>query len=328
MDFEFYMRRALELARHGEGFVSPNPMVGAVIVAPDGRIIGEGWHRRYGEAHAEVNACNAVSEQDLPLLSQSTIFVTLEPCAHYGKTPPCARLLIEKGFHRVVVGTRDPFEKVNGCGLSMIADAGIEVVEGVLERECRDINKTFFFAHLNKRPYITLKWAQSADGWMDSRSSHPYRFSTPLSQIQVHKLRGCSDAVVTSTSTVIADNPHLNVRHWPCRRNPLKVVIGETPVPAEANIFKDGETVIFNNHDIEGAMRSLYKDYGVTSVIVEGGPVFLNAFIGQGLWNEARIEVNPVNLGDDGLCAAPSMPGVPDGYSKIDCNTVFTYKKG
>ena len=179
---ERYMRRALQLAARGMGNTSPNPMVGAMIVAPDGRIIGEGYHRRCGEGHAEVNAVASVTAADLPLLPESTMYVTLEPCSHYGKTPPCARLIIDRGIRRVVVGAADPFPEVSGRGIAMLREAGVEVTEGVLADESRRLNCRFMTAHSQGRPWVTLKWAQSADRYIDSDrpDGRPERFSTPL----------------------------------------------------------------------------------------------------------------------------------------------------
>ncbi|MDE6339807.1 MAG: bifunctional diaminohydroxyphosphoribosylaminopyrimidine deaminase/5-amino-6-(5-phosphoribosylamino)uracil reductase RibD, partial [Muribaculaceae bacterium] len=214
-----YMRRALELARNGAGFVSPNPMVGAVIVAPDGRIIGEGWHARYGGPHAEVNAVAAVRPEDEPLLPQSTIYVTLEPCSHYGKTPPCSKLLIEKKLKRVVIGMKDPFKEVQGRGIKMLRDAGIEVVENVLEDECRALNRRFITAHERKRPYVQLKWAESADGFIAAVSPEgkpvPVKFSTPETLVEMHRERALADAIMVGTNTLLADDPSLTSRLWP-----------------------------------------------------------------------------------------------------------------
>ena len=213
---EKYMRRALELARHGELDASPNPMVGAVIVAPDGRIIGEGWHRRHGEGHAEVNAVASVA--DPSMLRDATMYVTLEPCSHYGKTPPCASLIIEKGIPRVVVGCLDPFEKVSGRGVNMLREAGVEVVTGCMEAECVALNRKFMTAHRLRRPYITLKWAESADGYIDGH------ISTPVTSMLVHKLRATHDAILVGSGTVLADRPRLDTRYF-VGRSPLRVIL-------------------------------------------------------------------------------------------------------
>ena len=224
---EKYMRRALQLAANGRGFTVPNPMVGAVIVAPDGRVIGEGWHRRCGEGHAEVNAVASVREADRPLMRQSTIYVTLEPCSHFGKTPPCARLLIETGIPRVVVGVGDPNPKVNGRGIAMLREAGAEVITGVLADESRRLNHIFFRSQTLHRPFITLKWAQSADGFMDARrqpGEPAYSFSTPLARLATMQLRAQHEGILTTATTLLADNPRLNLRGF-SGRDPRPFII-------------------------------------------------------------------------------------------------------
>ena len=205
---EKYMRRALQLARLGAGHTSPNPMVGAVIVGPDGTIIGEGWHRKCGEGHAEVNAVASVANASL--LKDSTIYVTLEPCSHYGKTPPCARLIIERGIPRVVVGTLDPFPEVSGRGVKMLREAGVEVVVGVLEKECRELNSRFMTAHTTGRPWIQLKWAQTADGFIalpPDAGENPLHMSTPVTMCLMHRQRSLCDAIVVGAATARIDNP-------------------------------------------------------------------------------------------------------------------------
>lgn len=247
MDYDKkYMRRAIQLARSSMTDTHSNPNVGAVIVA-DGRIIGEGYHRRCGQPHAEVNAVNSVSAADRHLLPKSTIYVTLEPCSHYGKTPPCAKLIIDSNIPRVVIACGDPFEKVRGRGVAMLREAGIEVVEGVLEEEARSLNPHFFKAHSLGRPFITLKWAQSADGFMDavrdSADAPAFQFSTPLDATMVHRQRAMHDAVLTTASTLLADNPRLDVRLWD-GPNPAIVVIDRHGIidTATASRLK-----IFNN---------------------------------------------------------------------------------
>ncbi len=322
-----YMKRALQLARGGEGNVSPNPMVGAVIVA-DGRIIGEGYHRRYGEGHAEVNAVASVAEADREALRRSTMYVTLEPCSHYGKTPPCARLIIETGIPRVVVGCLDPFEKVSGRGVKMLRDAGVEVTTGVLEAECREINRRFMLAHTRLRPYVTLKWAQSADGYMDVKrgaDAKAARFSTPLTQCMVHRLRAQNDAILVGSGTFIADRPRLDVRRW-AGSDPVKVILDRRGrVKAADRDELHGRVIHFTSDerkdgsdnvsvvnispdtDVDEVLRRLYAE-GITSLLVEGGGTVLESFIGSGLWDEARIETAPFALGEKGSVRAPGMP--------------------
>lgn len=305
------MKRALQLARRGEGYVSPNPMVGAVIVCA-GRIIGEGYHRRYGQAHAEVNAVESVA--DKTLLRQSTIYVTLEPCAHYGKTPPCADLLVRCGFRRVVIGTADPFAKVSGRGIAILREAGIEVRVGVLEKECREINRTFMTAHLLHRPFVMLKWAQSTDGYIDrrrSRDEKPQQFSTPLTRQLVHQLRARFDAIAVGAGTVLADSPSLTVRDY-AGRSPRPVVFdrhglapGDAPAlradaiwfcPTERPEIATEAEVITECDSLEAQLSALYR-CGITSLLVEGGAKLLAEFIKSGLWDEARVEISPVELG-------------------------------
>ena len=286
-----YMRRALELARHGELRVSPNPMVGAVIVAPDGRIIGEGYHRRCGEAHAEVNAIASVSPEDAPLLGQATMYVTLEPCSHYGKTPPCADLIVSKGIGRVVVATLDPFDKVSGRGVAKLRDAGIEVEVGDMEQQARELNRRFMTAHTLRRPFITLKWAQSADGCIDGRdgpSDKAAAISSPLTQTAVHRLRALHDAILVGSGTWLADAPSLTVRYG-AGRSPLRLVYDRRG--RIQNLPSD--VVRLSDEDLSEAMKSLYRDRGITSVLVEGGRELLQAFIDSRLYDDIIIETNP-----------------------------------
>lgn len=277
IDFK-YMRRALQLARLGEGLVSPNPMVGAVIVAADGRIIGEGYHHRYGGPHAEVCAVNSVREADRHLLKGSTIYVTLEPCSHYGKTPPCAKLIIDTGIPRVVVGSADPFPEVSGRGINMLRDAGVEVVENVLRDECDALNVRFLTAHRLRRPWIQLKWAQSTDGYMagidEEGKPYPIQFSTPVSSVWMHRRRSMVDAIMVGRNTLEIDHPRLDCRLWP----------GNAPRRVKPR------------HDLEEQMRELYKD-GITSLMVEGGPTLLQSFINLRLYDDIKIETAGKKLG-------------------------------
>jgi diaminohydroxyphosphoribosylaminopyrimidine deaminase/5-amino-6-(5-phosphoribosylamino)uracil reductase len=295
-----YMRRALQLARNGAGEVSPNPMVGAVVVAHD-RVIGEGWHRRFGQPHAEVNAINSIAECDVALLKESTVYVTLEPCSHYGKTPPCADLLISKGVQRVVVGCLDPFEKVSGRGVSKLRDAGIEVTEGVLKEECELLNRRFMTAHRSHRPYVQLKWAQSCDGFIAKCSEtggyEPVKLSTPISLVWMHRERSLADAIMVGTNTVICDNPRLDVRYW-AGHNPIKISFNRTDrLPKSSKLAQDSDSIIINdNRSLDNLIEGLYHDHGITSVMVEGGSKLLESFITQGLWNELRIEISPLLL--------------------------------
>lgn len=334
---EKYMRRALQLARQGAGHTSPNPMVGAVIVAPDGTIIGEGWHRRCGEAHAEVNAVAAVCNPDL--FKDSTIYVTLEPCSHYGKTPPCAKLLIERGIPRVVVGCLDPFVKVAGRGVAMLREAGIEVVVGVLEQECRDLNRRFMTTHTTGRPWVQLKWAQTADGFIavpPEAGENPLRMSTPVTMRLMHRQRALCDAIVIGAATARIDDPALTTRYWP-GKSPLRVMLSRNlSVPGNLKLFTDGlPTIVYNGMKNEtcGAVEFVKMDTenptawledlyrrGVTSVMVEGGTQVLQQMIDAQAWDEARIEVSPRRVGQG--VAAPVIEGRMTARYLVDGNRI------
>lgn len=304
-----YMQRALELAAHGRGATTPNPMVGAVIVAPDGRIIGEGYHRRCGEAHAEVNAIGSVSTADRPLLADATMYVTLEPCSHYGKTPPCAELIIRTGIPRVVVGATDPFASVSGRGIAMLREAGIEVDTGVMAEESRRLNARFMTAHEQQRPWITLKWAHSADEFIDSDrpDGRPHRFSSTLTQTLTHRLRSLHDAILVGSGTVIADSPRLDCRLWPTIRQPRPVILDRRRRIGPDKISTATEPLIMTDgSDLRDIMSSLYSN-GVTSVLVEGGAAVLQSFIDSGLWDVARVETSPERLGTHGTVHAPIL---------------------
>lgn len=296
---EIFMRRALQLARGGEGRVAPNPMVGAVVVARD-RIIGEGFHRTYGGPHAEVNAIASVKEADLPLLREATVYVTLEPCSHYGKTPPCALLLVEKGVKRVVIGAPDPNPLVAGRGVSMLREAGIEVTEGVLLDECMAINRRFMTFHSLHRPWILLKWAQSADGFMaaidEAGNPCPVTFSNPLSTVWMHRERAGAQAIMVGSHTILTDHPRLDVRLW-AGNNPEKIGCP-------------------HGLDLHRLMDDLTRR-GITSLMVEGGPTLLASFIREGLYDEIRIETAPAALGK-GL-RAPLLPPDLESVGNSSC---------
>ena len=280
---ERYMHRCLELASHGLLICRPNPMVGAVIVARE-RIIGEGYHRRCGEGHAEVNAFASVTQADESLLPEATIYVSLEPCAHYGKTPPCADLIVSKGVRRVVVGCVDPFAKVQGRGIQKIRDAGIEVTVGVLEKECRWLNRRFFTFHQHQRPYITLKWAQTADGFLDDHGKAAM-ISTPYSQMLVHQLRAEHDAILVGRVTEEREHPRLDVRRW-SGPNPVKMVLS-------------------HNHDIDAILAEC-RERQLLSLLVEGGRQTLQSFIDRRLFDEIRIETGNGVVG--GGTPVPTLP--------------------
>lgn len=318
------MRRALELARYGYGHVSPNPMVGCVI-EHNGKIIGEGWHRRFGEAHAEVNAVRSVADRFV--LPECTLYVTLEPCAHYGKTPPCADMIAESGVRRVAVGTVDPFSKVAGAGIRRMQEAGIEVVTGVLGDECRDLNRRFFTAHTLRRPYIMLKWAQDAAGNMASSSGKRIRFSNLQTQMLVHSLRAGFDAVITGAGTVNADNPRLDNRLAP-GNSPRAVVLDRRGLAGrDSAVFgREGTLAIGSDAPLADILDGLYEDYSVTSALVEAGPTLLNAFLKEGLWDECRIETAPRITEAD--IPAPEAPrGVLVSSRAAGGNLINLYRK-
>ena len=279
---EKYMWRCLQLARNGQQNAKPNPMVGAVIVA-EGRIIGEGYHVRCGQGHAEVNAFASVSAEDEKLLSEATVYVSLEPCSHYGKTPPCADLIIKKGVKRVVVGCVDEFAEVQGRGIKKLQDAGIEVTVGVLEDACKALNRRFFTYHRLQRPYIILKWAQTANGFIDDHGQ-ALAISTPFTQMLSHKLRAEEDAILVGRVTDDREHPQLTVRQW-AGPNPKRLVIDrQHPLNLE----------VLHAHHIQ-------------SLIVEGGRKTLDSFLAQGLWDEIRVETNHM-LTVTGGTRAPQMP--------------------
>lgn len=289
-----YMHRALELARHGELDASPNPMVGAVIVAPDGRIIGEGWHRCCGQGHAEVNAVASV--KDKSLLKDAAMYVTLEPCAHYGKTPPCARLIIETGIPKVVIGCADPFAKVAGRGIDMLREAGVEVEVGMLGKECMDLNEKFMTAHTHHRPFVTLKWAESADGFIDGH------ISTPLNSCAVHRLRAMHDAILVGSGTWLADRPGLDTRLF-AGHSPRRVVLDRRGRITDA---PDNVLMMKGYSSLRDVLERLYTEHGITSLLVEGGAEVLRSFMDEGLWDRIRIERSPMAI--HGKVPAPSLP--------------------
>lgn len=305
MKDEFYIQRCIELAKKAMGNTYPNPLVGSVIVHND-KIIGEGYHKKAGENHAEINAIESV--KDKILLKDSTIYVSLEPCAHYGKTPPCALKIKEVGFKRVVIGAMDSHDKVNGKGKKIITDAGIEVTSGVLEEACIDLNKRFFTYHNKKRPYIILKWAQSQDGFID-KDFQPISISNSLMSQITHQLRADEHAILVGPQTALNDNPSLTVRKTE-GKNPIRILIDfDLIVPQHFNIFNhEAETIIFNTikdevisnisfikikkeNLISQMMDKLYEK-NIQSIIVEGGAKTLQHFIDEGIWDEAIVIKN------------------------------------
>ena len=300
---EKFMRRCIQLAQNGQQNAKPNPMVGAVIVH-NGRIIGEGYHVRCGEAHAEVNAFASVKAEDEALLPESTIYVSLEPCSHYGKTPPCADLIIKKGVRRVVVGCIDEFAEVQGRGIKKIREAGIEVEVGVLEEECKALNRRFFTFHREQRPYIILKWAQTANGFIDDHHK-PLKISTDFTKMLSHKLRAEEDAILVGRITDEREHPQLNVREW-YGPDPKRLVIDRT-------------------HPLN--IDSLYAQ-NIQSLIVEGGAETLRTFLIQGLWDEIRVETNTALTVTDGT-RAPIIPAnaVVVSSKAFGSNSIVVFKR-
>ena len=304
-DDERLMRRCLQLARCGRQNAKPNPMVGAVIVDPStNRIIGEGYHVRCGEGHAEVNAFASVSADDEALLDRATMYVSLEPCSHYGKTPPCADLIVKKGVRRVVVGCIDEFAEVQGRGIRRLRDAGIDVTIGVLEAECKELNRRFFTYHRLHRPYIILKWAQTANGFIDDHGQ-PLQISSAFTQMLSHKMRAEEDAILVGRVTDEREHPQLTVRHWQ----------GQSP----------RRLVIDHLHPLN--MESLFA-HGVQSLIVEGGAKTLQSFLDDGLWDELRVETNLSLTVSDGT-RVPLLPATAtfSRREQYDDHQIIWYQK-
>lgn len=337
MNDEQYMYRCLQLAENGSGTTAPNPLVGAVIVY-NNSIIGEGWHQKYGEAHAEINALNDV--KDHSLLKQSTLYVNLEPCSHFGKTPPCADAIIKHQLQRVVIGMQDPFNEVNGAGIKKLKDAGIEVTVNVLEDECRLLNRRFITYHTKKRPYILLKWAESADGFI-GRIGEKINISNSFSQQLVHKWRSEEAAIMVGAHTLKNDNPQLNVRHWK-GKNPVRITFDYDNTADKSLHFFDGSerSMIFTfekvndtnnnfyfqlkdkNNLLEEVMHHLYENK-IQSVLVEGGAKLLNLFIERNLWDEARVFYSEQLL-NHGV-KSPSFNNPVFSTQKIDGDTLRYY---
>lgn len=311
MEFkEIYMQRCIDLAKCGAGSVAPNPLVGAVLVHQD-RIIGEGFHQVYGGPHAEVNCIRSVKDSDRELIPFSTLYVSLEPCAHFGKTPPCANLILSEKIPNVIIGSKDPFEQVNGKGIDILKKGGVNVLQGILEKECDELNKRFFTFHREHRPYIILKWAQTADLKISSGSSDRLMISNKYTDRLVHKWRSEEAGIMVGTNTAENDDPLLTNRWW-TGNNPVRIVIDRNLKLAPSLKLFDGSTrtIVFycsgelhqsstveyiqikNKKDlIPQVLKALY-DLKVLSVIIEGGAALINSFISSGLWDEARVITN------------------------------------
>lgn len=317
---ERFMRRCLQLAKNGRQNAKPNPMVGAVIVSENGRILGEGYHVRCGEGHAEVNAFASVRPEDEHLLTGATIYVSLEPCSHYGKTPPCADLIVRKRVKRCVCGCVDPFAKVQGRGIQKIREAGIEVTVGVLEKECLELNKRFITYNTHQRPYIILKWAQTANGFLDNEGKG-MAISSTFTKMLSHKLRAENDAILVGRITDERDHSQLNVRDW-SGKNPLRLVIDRHHPCFDGLDFSKGKAEVLRQ-----IMNFLYTNK-VQSLIVEGGAITHQSFLDAGLWDEIRIETATTQSVKTGT-EAPRLPhGVkPIGHEEYDGNVIETYER-
>lgn len=353
MNDQLYMQRCLELARRGAGLVAPNPMVGAVLVHQH-RIIGEGWHQQFGGPHAEVNCLASVMEKDLSLIPQSTLYVSLEPCNHYGKTPPCTELIIKKKIPKVIIGCLDPAAEVNGKGIQRLKDAGIEVKYGVLEKKCKEQNKRFYVFHQQHRPYVILKWAQTKDGYLAPPPPNEKINSTqPVNRVLisnektnrlVHKWRSEEMAILVGTNTAWMDNPELTTRLWP-GNSPVRLVVDmDLRLPKDLKLF-DGSvtTLVFNTRKhtlddlraisssrggvwfyqvtddvslVQQVLHALHRMH-ILSVMVEGGAWLLQSFLDEGLWDEARIITNTKMTIHHGLPAPVAENFIPSGEEKV-----------
>ena len=317
------MHRCLELAKLGAGYVAPNPMVSAVLVYED-KIIGEGYHQQYGGPHAEVNCINSVKDQDKDKISRSVLYVSLEPCSHFGKTPPCTDLIIANQIPEVVIGCRDPFSEVNGKGIEKLKAAGIKVVYGILEKECQQLNKRFFTFHTKHRPYIILKWAETSDGKIAGNGTSRLLIYNQQKKRLVHKWRSEEASILVGTNTALLDDPEMTTRHWQ-GPSPVRLVIDmDLKLPSTLKIFNDKQrTVIFNTlkHEeldhliyyqvtedvnlVHQIVNALYQ-MKIQSVLVEGGARLLQSFIDDGMWDEVRIIKNEELKINNGL-AAPEL---------------------
>jgi diaminohydroxyphosphoribosylaminopyrimidine deaminase/5-amino-6-(5-phosphoribosylamino)uracil reductase len=337
-----YMSRCLQLAVQGAGYVAPNPMVGAVLVY-NNTIIGEGYHQQFGGPHAEVNCINSVKEEDRKFISHSTLYVSLEPCAHFGKTPPCSDLIIDKKIPKVVIGCRDPFKEVNGKGIEKLKSAGVHVELGIMEEECRDLNKRFFVFHTLHRPYIVLKWAETADKKIASPGADRLFISNEYSNRMVHKWRSEEASILVGTNTAMLDNPELNTRLWP-GPSPVRMVVDmDLKLSTNLKLFdKSSRTIIFNKvkHNDEGQLQyyqvtedvklvhqianALYQ-LRLNSVLVEGGAKLLQSFIDEELWDEIRVIQNEKLRIINGLDAPVFENGVMNSELRIENDLITTW---
>ncbi len=344
MNHDVYMQRCLQLAHLGVGYVTPNPLVGAVLVHNE-IIIGEGYHQKYGEAHAEVNCLQNVKETHQSFIASSTLYVSLEPCAHYGKTPPCVDLILQYKIPRVVIGCSDPFSAVNGKSIQKLKTAGVEVTVGVLEKECKEINKYFFHYHKNHQPYIILKWAQTSDKFIAHNDYKSISISNAIVNRLAHKWRSGIASILVGTNTAYYDNPLLTNRFWNKELQPIRLVIDkELKVPQTHHLFnKDAPIIIFNNiqHKKEGNIQwykidnqnipqqicnALYQ-LGIQSMLIEGGSALLQSFINAGLWNDAIVITNRNLYLQSGVSAPLLIQHIYTHQDEYDNNIIEYYQK-
>ncbi len=336
------MYRCLELAQKGAGFVAPNPMVGSVLVFED-TIIGEGYHASFGNAHAEVNCINSVSEENKHLIPKSTLYVSLEPCAHFGKTPPCANFIVEHQIKKVVIGCKDVFAKVNGAGIAILQNAGVQVTLNVLEKECLELNKRFFTFHQLQRPYIVLKWAETANGFI-GKSNERILITNEFSNRKVHQWRTEEAAILVGTKTALLDNPQLTNR-LAVGNHPIRLVIDKhLQIPETAHVFNSvTKTVVFNfsyNHQkqhirwyqlnantplIHQILEACFQ-LNIQSILIEGGAKTIQSFIDANLWDEARV-IKSNRSADNADIVAPILAAAQlvDSYS-IESDDIYIYK--
>ena len=340
---EKYIKRCIELAKNGLGTTYPNPLVGCVIVF-ENTIIGEGWHKKSGEAHAEVIAIESVQNKEL--LSSSTLYVSLEPCSHFGKTPPCADLILKYKIPNVVIGTIDPNSKVAGKGIQKLKDSGVNVTFGILEKEGNELNKRFFTFHRKSRPYIILKWAESADGFIspiNKSEQKPVWISNEYSRQLVHKWRSEEQAILVGTQTIIDDNPSLTVRDW-VGINPIRVIIDkENTIDSSYNVFDNqAKTIVFSSKEVtsnsdtiqyikvdfdknstQAIVDKLFEN-NIQSIIIEGGRKTIQSFIDAHLWDEARVFIGGINLNKG--TKAPKINNTIYSKSYLKKDTLLTYR--
>jgi diaminohydroxyphosphoribosylaminopyrimidine deaminase/5-amino-6-(5-phosphoribosylamino)uracil reductase len=340
---EKYIKRCIELAKNGLGTTYPNPLVGCVIVF-ENVIIGEGWHKKSGEAHAEVIAIESVRNKEL--LSASTLYVSLEPCSHFGKTPPCADLILKYKIPNVVIGTIDPNSKVSGKGIQKLKDLGVNVTYGILVNECNELNKRFFTFHSKTRPFIILKWAESSDGFIspiNKKEQKPVWLSNEYSRQLVHKWRSEEQAILVGTQTIIDDNPSLTVRDW-VGKNPIRVLIDrDNAIDTSSNVFDNqAKTIVFSNKEVssnsdtiqyikidfdknstQAIVAKLFEN-NIQSIIIEGGRKTIQSFIDANLWDEARVFIGEKNLNEG--TRAPKLNRVNYYKNLIKKDTLLIYR--